>query len=151
MVLSLCKHSTRMWGTLQLVVAMDQNMSRRWRCLCENNRTKRRLVNITIFCYYFFLSSIKNKWITADEIITRECLSSLTFRSDIPADHYEGCRPAAKDVRLGHYVNNSIKEIDVHRYALQKKILKRLLIIFYNYQELLRSNNLVLLFLGSQV
>ncbi|GLV31975.1 crimpled [Carabus blaptoides fortunei] len=51
----------------------------------------------------------------ASEIITRECLSSLTFRSDIPADHYEGCRAAAKDVRLGHYVNHSIKEHDIHR------------------------------------
>lgn len=52
---------------------------------------------------------------SANEFLTRECLSSLTFRSDIPADHYEGCRPAATDVRLGHYVNNSIKELDVHR------------------------------------
>lgn len=59
-----------------------------------------------IFYYIYFVAS---------EIITRECLSSLTFRSDIPADHYEGCRPAAKDVRLGHYVNHSIKEHDVHR------------------------------------
>ncbi|XP_022904785.1 UPAR/Ly6 domain-containing protein crim [Onthophagus taurus] len=51
-----------------------------------------------------------------DEIITRACLSTIRgYRTDIPADHYEGCRPAAKDVRLGHYVNNSIKELDVHR------------------------------------
>ncbi|KAK6637782.1 hypothetical protein RUM44_008204 [Polyplax serrata] len=49
------------------------------------------------------------------EIITRDCLSSLTFRTDIPADHYEGCRPAAKDVRLAHYVNNSISEYDIRR------------------------------------
>ena len=52
----------------------------------------------------------------AEEIITRDCLSNVrSFRTDIPADHYEGCRPAAKDVRLGHYVNNSIKELDIHR------------------------------------
>lgn len=54
----------------------------------------------------------------AETIITRECLSSLrSVRTDIPADHYEGCRPAAKDVRLAHYVNNSIKELDIRRYA----------------------------------
>lgn len=33
----------------------------------------------------------------------------------MPADRYEGCRPAAKDVRLGHYVNNSITQLDIHR------------------------------------
>lgn len=49
-------------------------------------------------------------------VITRDCLSSLqAIRTDIPADHYEGCRPAAVDVRLGHYVNNSVKELDIHR------------------------------------
>lgn len=49
-------------------------------------------------------------------MITRECLSSVrSFRTDIPADRYEGCRPAAKDVRLGHYVNNSITQLDIHR------------------------------------
>jgi hypothetical protein len=54
----------------------------------------------------------------AETIITRECLSSLRgVRTDIPADHYEGCRPAAKDVRLAHYVNNSIKELDIKRYV----------------------------------
>lgn len=54
----------------------------------------------------------------AETIITRECLSSLrSVRTDIPADHYEGCRPAAKDVRLAHYVNNTIKELDIKRYA----------------------------------
>nr|CAD7574458.1 unnamed protein product [Timema californicum] len=49
-------------------------------------------------------------------MITRECLSSVrSVRTDIPADHYEGCRPAAKDVRLAHYVNNTIKELDIRR------------------------------------
>lgn len=57
-------------------------------------------------------------YLLAETIITRECLSSLrAVRTDIPADHYEGCRPAAKDVRLAHYVNNSIKELDIKRYA----------------------------------
>ncbi|XP_075162098.1 QVR superfamily protein crim [Haematobia irritans] len=51
----------------------------------------------------------------AQETITRDCLSSLSFRTDIPADKYEGCYPAAKDVRLAHYVNHTIKEHDVKR------------------------------------
>lgn len=52
----------------------------------------------------------------ATEVITRECLSTIkSFRTDIPADLYEGCRPAAKDVRLAHYVNNTIKELDIRR------------------------------------
>uniref|UniRef100_A0A1A9X0B1 Uncharacterized protein n=1 Tax=Glossina brevipalpis TaxID=37001 RepID=A0A1A9X0B1_9MUSC len=51
----------------------------------------------------------------AKEIITRDCLSTLTFRTDIPADKYEGCRPAANDVRLAHYVHHNIKEHDVKR------------------------------------
>ncbi|XP_056632683.1 uncharacterized protein LOC130442534 isoform X2 [Diorhabda sublineata] len=31
------------------------------------------------------------------------------------ADHYEGCRPAAVDVKLANYVNNSVKELDIYR------------------------------------
>ncbi|XP_036326919.1 uncharacterized protein LOC118739599 [Rhagoletis pomonella] len=51
----------------------------------------------------------------AQETITRDCLSALSFRTDIPADKYEGCRPAAQDVRLAHYVNHTVKEHDVKR------------------------------------
>lgn len=52
----------------------------------------------------------------AQTVITRDCLSTFrTFRTDIPADTYEGCRPAAKDVNLANYVNNSIKELDIKR------------------------------------
>ncbi|GAB0097023.1 Protein quiver [Sergentomyia squamirostris] len=52
----------------------------------------------------------------ASETVIRDCFSSLrAYRTDIPADRYEGCRTAAHDVRLGHYVNNSIKQLDVHR------------------------------------
>ncbi|KAI4457581.1 atilla isoform b-related-related [Holotrichia oblita] len=53
----------------------------------------------------------------SQEVITRACLSTIRgYRTDIPADHYEGCRTAPIDYQLGHYVNNSIKELDVHRY-----------------------------------
>lgn len=52
----------------------------------------------------------------ADEVITRNCLSQLQYaRHDVPADKYEGCRPAARDIQLAHYVNNSLKELDVRR------------------------------------
>lgn len=54
--------------------------------------------------------------ISADIQVTRSCLSTLeAIRTDVPADRYEGCKPASADIRLGHYVNNSIKEYDIHR------------------------------------
>lgn len=60
---------------------------------------------------------IDPNFVSASVTITRECLSTLrAFRTDIPADHYEGCRQSAKDVRLAHYVfNNTIKELDIRR------------------------------------
>lgn len=52
----------------------------------------------------------------ASQIITRDCLSSLVpYRTDIPADKYEGCRHGTVDPKLANYVNNSIKEINVRR------------------------------------
>lgn len=52
----------------------------------------------------------------AQEVITRDCLSRFkAIRTDIPADKYEGCRPAAKDLNLAHYNNNTIKELDIKR------------------------------------
>lgn len=52
----------------------------------------------------------------AKKVITRDCLSNFkAVRTDIPADTYEGCRHAAKDLNLAKYVNNSIKEFDIKR------------------------------------
>ncbi|XP_037086549.1 uncharacterized protein LOC119107242 [Pollicipes pollicipes] len=52
----------------------------------------------------------------ADTLITRDCLSVLQWnRRDVPADHYEGCRRAADDPRLGLYTFNSLKELDTKR------------------------------------
>lgn len=49
-------------------------------------------------------------------MITRDCLSNFkAIRTDIPADTYEGCRHAARDLNLAKYVNNSIKEFDIKR------------------------------------
>lgn len=58
----------------------------------------------------------QHPYFLASEIITRDCLSALKpYRTDIPADKYEGCRQGTFDPKLANYVNNSIKEINVKR------------------------------------
>ncbi|KAK7081647.1 hypothetical protein SK128_013466 [Halocaridina rubra] len=52
----------------------------------------------------------------AQLMVTRDCLSYLEgHRRDIPADRYEGCRQAAPDPFLGHYIFPSVQEIDHKR------------------------------------
>lgn len=55
----------------------------------------------------------------ADVQITRDCLSNLIgFRKDVPADNYEGCRPAAAQPNVAVYVENHVKELDLKRFVL---------------------------------
>lgn len=52
----------------------------------------------------------------SEVIVTRGCLSHFEgHRVDIPADKYEGCRPASKDTKLGQFTFNRIKELDTKR------------------------------------
>lgn len=70
-----------------------------------------------------FITNLIRQTILGEEVITRDCLSSVQgLRTDVPADHYEGCRPAAVDPKLANYVNNSIKELDIYRYVFLKLI-----------------------------
>ncbi|XP_023215753.1 uncharacterized protein LOC111618437 [Centruroides sculpturatus] len=52
----------------------------------------------------------------AEKLITRECLSNLEgLRKDIPADRFEGCRPAAAQPKLAVYVENTVKQLELKR------------------------------------
>ena len=89
---------------------------RQWH-LCQSGWTQRR--------YAFDEDTLTRRHTHNDLVdlagqvtITRDCLSTLNsgFRTDLPADRYEGCREASQDVRLGHYIfNNTIKELDIQR------------------------------------
>lgn len=75
---------------------------------------KSKFIFIKVIFYFIYLLNFFFN--LAEERITRDCLSSLKgFRTDIPADKYEGCRKGAEDVKLGHYVNNSIPQLDIKR------------------------------------
>lgn len=88
-------------------------MSRRRWHLREDSGTQRRWEKAMSMIHSW--PSTENVFL-ASEIITRDCLSALVpYRTDIPADKYEGCRQGTYDPKLANYVNNSIKEINVKR------------------------------------
>lgn len=52
----------------------------------------------------------------ADTKVVRGCLSAvMPYRRDIPADHYEGCRPATFSPKKNVYVYNEIKELQLNQ------------------------------------
>ncbi|CAG0884076.1 unnamed protein product [Cyprideis torosa] len=65
------------------------------------------------------MTNVSNLWNVKDVpdvLITRDCLSAFKGRRrDIPADQYEGCRPASKDIQLAQFTFNNIDELDIHR------------------------------------
>lgn len=123
MVLSLYLCHTRLCWKFQLAWyrIFGRKMSRNWWHLCESYRKARWLVfylQIVFAALSTYIHTHIYAWFVyflAQRTIIRDCLSALSFRTDIPADKYEGCRPAAKDVHLANYVNHTIKEHDVKR------------------------------------
>jgi len=83
----------------------------------------------------------------SDIQVTRDCLSNIVpFRRDVPADRFEGCRPAASQPKLAVYVDNSVKELD-----LKKDYYEDTIFCFCefdewcNHQIAIRCNSLTLL------
>lgn len=62
--------------------------------------------------FFFFPPNIPS----ADTKVVRGCLSAvMPYRRDIPADHYEGCRPATFSPKKNVYVYNEIKELQLNQ------------------------------------
>lgn len=52
--------------------------------------------------------------IIAELQVIRGCLSDvMPYRRDIPADHFEGCRPSARNPSKAVYTFNEIKELQL--------------------------------------
>lgn len=50
----------------------------------------------------------------ADTRVIRDCLSGvMPHRDDVPADHFEGCRPASSMPNQAVYVDNAISELSI--------------------------------------